>query len=63
MSRWHASIKCHKRECVVQDTGTEGKGSMNGTYLNKKNIGAMQTARLKRNDVIELGPDAHILAR
>ena len=63
VSRFHATVRCHRRECVVEDTGTEGKGSTNGTFVNKKNIGSRQSARIKRNDVIELGPDAHILAK
>jgi len=63
VSRQHATIVCARHRCVIEDVGTEGKGSKNGTSINGKALSPRQPFALRKDDVISLGPDAQIVAK
>lgn len=63
VSRQHATIMCAKHRCGIEDVGTEGKGSTNGTAVNGKNLAPRQPFALRKGDVISLGPDTQVVAK
>ncbi len=63
VSRQHATIVCAQHRCAIEDVGTEGKGSTNGTAVNGKSLAPRQPFALRKGDVISLGPDAQVLAK
>ncbi|MFC1738429.1 FHA domain-containing protein [Planctomycetota bacterium] len=55
ISRTHCTIYKSGDNYFIEDTGNEGKGSTNGTYLNKRKLNSGNRLPLNHNDEIRLG--------
>jgi len=55
VSRHHARITCEGSSYLIEDVGSEGKGSINGTYINDSTRKTAGKVGVSSGDMILLG--------
>ena len=54
VSEYHCKIIVNESGCYVEDIGSEGNGSCNGTYVNSERLPPNTLAKLKNGDSLEI---------